>query len=106
MRTAVIGELETERDDCATAASVRSANIRMIKSGYFRAVEYKATSSKNFKEREEIKGTQPSSQSPWSRSPTPSPPASQLGSQVSPKPFDSCADGHRRLGTYGNMGTG
>jgi hypothetical protein len=29
----------------------------MIKSGYFRAVEYKATSSKNFKERKEIKGT-------------------------------------------------
>ena len=90
-------ELENERDDCAAAASVRSANIWMIKSGHFRAVEYKATSSKNFKERKEIKGTQPSSQSPWSRSPTPSPPASQSSSQVSPKPFDSCADGLRRF---------
>jgi hypothetical protein len=30
------------------------------KRAYFRAVEYKATSSKNFKEGKEIKGTQPS----------------------------------------------
>jgi hypothetical protein len=55
----VIGELENERDDCARAASVR---ISMIKSEYFRAVECKATSSKNSNNERKDQGhpTQPS----------------------------------------------
>jgi hypothetical protein len=91
------GELENERDDCATAASVRMDGQKRV---YFRAVEYKATSSKNSKERKDQgHPTQPIAHGVANTEPTGTcgPVAPQSSLQVSPKLFDSCADGLRRF---------